>query len=582
MVAAMNRFVALALLIAALGWAYVNADRLGLRPAVPAPTARPQPTIGTLSPSEAPADAAPAPAPLVPLSPKVTPGTRITVELTEPPATRYGGARPSEADEVYGALVASLGRKDVVYDENLGHAAREVAYQQSIIGATLPGEVLDFLLRSAGAVDKSVLQALTQTSDGGDDDPMKPVAARLKELLASAAGHGDGGVHRVGIGEAFLPGARLGRTISILVSTRALTLDPAPRRVELGGSWQLTGSLPPGYSEPAALVHTPAGELVDYPVRSEGRRFTLVLPAGDRRGTLEVSVLATGPHGPSPVLQVPVEVEQPLPETLETTLPEVEVLEGTAAAESLAFDLLNADRARFGLPALQRDPALDAVARGHSRDMRDGGWFGHWSEETGTPGDRLLAAGYRAAGHAENVASARTIRGAQEGLFHSLGHRRNILSRDMTHIGIGVVGKREGKDTQWYLTQMYARPTALLDTARAREALLARLNSERATSGAEALAASDGLDQLARTAALTAARGGNDAMAKELMDAASGQGETRRGGYAWVQTSADLESLKLPEALFEPGLARIGLAVVQLPDHPSGIVGVAILATGPR
>ncbi len=578
----MNRFVALALLIAALGWAYVNADRLGLRPNGPAPMPRPASTIGTLAPSPGPAELAPAPAPLVPLTPKITPGTRVTIELTEPPAARYGGTRTSEADAVYGALVGSLGRKDVVYDVNLGHAAREVAYQQSIIGSTLPGDVLDFLLRSAGAVDKSVLQALTQTSDGGDDDPMKPVTARLKELLASAAGRGDSGLHRVGIGEAFLPGARLGRTISILVSTRALTLDPAPRRVELGGSWQITGTLPPGYAEPAALVHTPAGELVDFPIRSEGRRFTLVIPVGDRRGTLEVSVLATGPHGPSPVLQVPVEVGQALPETLETTLPEVEALPHASAAETLAFELLNADRLRFGLPSLIGDPALDAVARGHSRDMRDGGWFGHWSEETGTPGDRLLAAGYRAAGHAENVASARTIRGAQEGLFHSLGHRRNILSRDMTHVGIGVVGKREGDETQWYLTQMYARPTELLDTARAREALVARLNEERGRVGAAALADSGGLEQLARSAALTAARGGNDAMAKELMDAASGQGETRRGGYAWVQTSADLESLKLPEALFEPGLARIGLAVVQLPDHPSGIVGVAILATGPR
>ena len=41
-----------------------------------------------------------------------------------------------------------------------------------------------------------------------------------------------------------------------------------------------------------------------------------------------------------------------------------------------------------------------------------------------------------------------------EGLSRSLGHRRNLLSRHFTHIGVGLVQASNG----WYVTQIFTRP----------------------------------------------------------------------------------------------------------------------------
>ena len=65
------------------------------------------------------------------------------------------------------------------------------------------------------------------------------------------------------------------------------------------------------------------------------------------------------------------EVGQPLPRTLDTALPPDEKeLRTPAQAEARALELLNIDRVRFGLPALERDRALDAIARRAAAGLR--------------------------------------------------------------------------------------------------------------------------------------------------------------------------------------------------------------------
>ncbi len=512
-------------------------------------------------------------------TPRARPGAPLRVELIEPRATRYADPAATEADAVYAELVQSLGRTDVTYDPRLGQAARELAYQQSVLGNMVPADALDFLLEAAGAVDKSVLQALARTSADDATDPMAPVRKRILELV----GPPSSAPRRVGVGEALEPGARLGRTIAVLVSERSLLIQPVPVKAQGGTKWVLTGALPPATRDPHGLILGPDGEFVEIPARSgDGGRFTLEVPVPRSPGRLVVSLLATGPHGPGPLLQVPVYVDVPPPELLETAIPPDETLRDASEAELAAFALLNTDRARFGLPPLLRDLALDRIARAHSLDMRDNRWFGHWSDESGSPGDRLEAAGYRASGHAENVASARTIRGAQEGLLESLGHRRNILTTTLTHVGIGVVGRQEGTKVQWLLTQLFAAPAERVSRATAEAGVIARLNERRRALGLEPLTRVEALDQLAEGAALTAAQGGTDVMAAELIDAARAAGETRGGAYGATQVVAGPGDISLPEAVGHASFQRFGLAVVQLPDHPAGIVGVGLLLTGPR
>ncbi|MHC4966846.1 MAG: CAP domain-containing protein, partial [Planctomycetota bacterium] len=54
---------------------------------------------------------------------------------------------------------------------------------------------------------------------------------------------------------------------------------------------------------------------------------------------------------------------------------------------------VNAVRARRHLIPLERDPALDAVARAHSADMARRGYLNHVNPEGQNPVDRLRAAG---------------------------------------------------------------------------------------------------------------------------------------------------------------------------------------------
>lgn len=102
------------------------------------------------------------------------------------------------------------------------------------------------------------------------------------------------------------------------------------------------------------------------------------------------------------------------------------------------IDLTNQQRKQNGLPALQADAKLNSVAQKKSEDMRQKGYFSHTSPTYGSPFDMMRDFGvtYRSAG--ENIAQGqRTPQEVVQSWMNSEGHRKNILSRDFTHIGVG-------------------------------------------------------------------------------------------------------------------------------------------------
>ena len=130
-----------------------------------APSAAPPPTSS--AEIDAPAPSASPTLKRFEPEPTALPGEPVTVELMEPPADRYAAASMTEGDAAFAAIVAKLGRTDVVYDPALGRAARELAFQQSLLGDVLPLDLVDFLLRSAGAVDRTIEQGFVATSGDG-------------------------------------------------------------------------------------------------------------------------------------------------------------------------------------------------------------------------------------------------------------------------------------------------------------------------------------------------------------------------------------------------------------------------------
>lgn len=117
-------------------------------------------------------------------------------------------------------------------------------------------------------------------------------------------------------------------------------------------------------------------------------------------------------------------------------------------AEQRMLQLVNQERAKAGLRQLQFDEQLREVARAHSLEMFQQGYFAHNSPTTGTPFDRLREAGVRFAVAGENLAYAPNVQIAHEGLMNSPGHRANILRPEFGRVGIGAI-KSEFRGTMF-------------------------------------------------------------------------------------------------------------------------------------
>ena len=131
-----------------------------------------------------------------------------------------------------------------------------------------------------------------------------------------------------------------------------------------------------------------------------------------------------------------------------------------AAVESHVAELSDEARQDHGLATTTHDPALAAVARNHSRDMRDRGFVNHTNPDGRDPQDRVDAAGLDCA-VGENI--YQTPRGALADSERALadhvvsawldspGHRRTLLGEGYTRQGVGVAVGEDGV----YVTQVF-------------------------------------------------------------------------------------------------------------------------------
>jgi uncharacterized protein YkwD len=121
--------------------------------------------------------------------------------------------------------------------------------------------------------------------------------------------------------------------------------------------------------------------------------------------------------------------------------------------------LVNQQRAANGLPALNRDSALDSAAYQHSNDMATSNTFSHTGSDGSTPGQRINAAGYYWYTCGENIAAGQSsAQAVMDAWMNSSGHRANILSPDFKDIGIAVV-YRAGSAYGYYWTQDFGART---------------------------------------------------------------------------------------------------------------------------
>jgi uncharacterized protein YkwD len=107
--------------------------------------------------------------------------------------------------------------------------------------------------------------------------------------------------------------------------------------------------------------------------------------------------------------------------------------------EAEMLQLVNRERVAAGLKPLAADPELLPVARAHSVDMFERGYFSHYTPEGRSPFDRISAANVPFTIAGENLALAPTLTMAHTGLMNSPGHRANILRPQFGRVGIGIM-----------------------------------------------------------------------------------------------------------------------------------------------
>ncbi|MFP7296185.1 CAP domain-containing protein [Neobacillus niacini] len=161
-------------------------------------------------------------------------------------------------------------------------------------------------------------------------------------------------------------------------------------------------------------------------------------PAAPKQEAPTPAPAAPKQEAPAPAAPAP-KTEAPAPAT------------GDASAYvQQVIDLTNAQRSKNGLPALKHDTKLSGVAQKKSQDMAQNNYFSHTSPTYGSPFDMMRDFGvtYKSAG--ENIAQGqRTPQEVVNAWMNSEGHRKNILSSNFTHIGVGY----EKSGNHW--TQMF-------------------------------------------------------------------------------------------------------------------------------
>lgn len=126
---------------------------------------------------------------------------------------------------------------------------------------------------------------------------------------------------------------------------------------------------------------------------------------------------------------------------------------GRQVAEDSSFEaqvlqLVNVERARYGLQPLSYDQRLDMAAESHNMQQATTRTMAHDGIGDGDPGSRIRATGFRQA-WGENVATGQLspAQVVQEWMA-SPGHRRNILDPSYRLLGVSYLVGGDGR-TYW-------------------------------------------------------------------------------------------------------------------------------------
>ncbi len=123
--------------------------------------------------------------------------------------------------------------------------------------------------------------------------------------------------------------------------------------------------------------------------------------------------------------------------TKATTVTTTAKVKDISSDEQALLDLINKERKKEGLKALEFDANLMKIARLKAKDMKDNNYFSHTSKFYGSPFDMMKKYDIKFSAAGENIAGNQTIEKVVKAW--SKESRNNLFNTKFTHTGIGII-----------------------------------------------------------------------------------------------------------------------------------------------
>jgi len=457
--------------------------------------------------------------------------------------------------ELFAEGSAAAGTPVPVQDGRLDRALTELA-EVAPIEHPPAYPLIEFAMQRNGIIEPSPHLIIIE----GDMDNPGPILEQLRDSVPDILASGS--YERVGIGA-----AHRGPVDMVLVALQEsnVTTKPILRELPRGGSTAIEGRLGKGFSKPHAFHTDEAGDVHKMSVGQLGASgFRTLFSCGAHVGRQQVEVTASDTTGSTVLANFPIWCAEAAPKSIRIADAANDPPPKTRdEAEERMLVLVNNDRARQKLPALALDTRLTSIARLHSDEMLRTGTVAHVSPTTGSAGDRVKAGGVGTAVILENVARAYGVAEAELGLMNSPGHRANLLSDEVTHVGIGItLGKDVAGRRELLVTQVFIKIPKKIRAADVRKQVAAKIQSIKT------MTASPELRKVAQTFATELANG---VSTPEASKHASKSLDSSARGFARVSTLvttvADVASFDPTGSLGGANVGYHGIGIAQ-GDHP--------------
>lgn len=334
--------------------------------------------------------------------------------------------------------------------------------------------------------------------------------------------------------------------LAIVVAVQRGTIYPQPSKMERPGSAEYCWDLPDDLTFTGVYVTYPDGRVAT--AKHVENCAMIPFPLG--RTTVEI--LAKNERGPQVVSLFQVLVGSP-----------------TAAAISLPPasgtipERINAERQRQGAAPLESDPRLDAIATKYALRLAQENYFAHVDPRGGELTQRLRESGYTFVSAAENLGLAKTLEEAHASILLSPGHRRTLLSKAYTHLGIGSAQRSDGF---LVLVELVARP--LLTVEQLRTLALDIVNALRVQHALPKLQPVDALDNLALARALRARRGETQLEQSPLQEVFTAL-PSAQAAAGEIYRTTDLQALRSSKNASQVDFDSVGIGITPTDDGRS-------------